>query len=268
METRHWASTFSFHDLGRGRSGIIDTTQSGSFGKYFLKCQIGQVCIIGKPSTGWKGPTSCTFENGGKSWMTSHTACRSWQSEEYDLRTGYSGDVWRIAKGFRMDTFWSLEAVFVLRFKVRLDQCTLQSLCGAYESGVFRENLAKSEAPSKDFPPKRPVATFPAVSARISVDHACVLEVWKPTARAAAQIGSARVLQGALLAEWDLVNPRCLPQAIWRPVLRFWHTNSWQESSKKRGKFLPRFRKKVAYREIAELRNFRRLEVRKVRFCD
>lgn len=35
METRHWASTFSFHDLGRGRSGIIDTTQSGSFGDIF-----------------------------------------------------------------------------------------------------------------------------------------------------------------------------------------------------------------------------------------
>ena len=80
---------------------------------------------------------------------------------------------------FPRDSGWTLFEVwrlfFFLRFKVRLDQCTLQ--CGAYESGVFRENLAKSEAPSKDFPPKRPVATFPAVSARISVDHACVLEV-------------------------------------------------------------------------------------------
>lgn len=110
---------------------------------------------------------------------------------------------------------WTLFEVWRLFFSSASKLGWINTLqCGAYESCVFRENLAKSEAPSKDFPPKRPVATFPAVSARISVDHACVLEVWKPTAVRQHRLGPPGSSRGRL-AEWDLVNPRCLPQAIW-----------------------------------------------------
>lgn len=130
------------------------------------------------------------------------------------LEDGILGRCLENCQGFQDGHFLKFGGCFFLRFKVRLDQCTLQSLCGAYESGVFRENLAKSEAPSKDFPPKRPVATFPAISTRISVDHACVLEVWKPTAVRQHRLGPPGSSKGRL-AEWDLVNPRCLPQAIW-----------------------------------------------------
>lgn len=93
------------------------------------------------------------------------------------LEDGILGRCLEKSQNFQDEHFLKFGGCFFLRFKVRLDQCTLQSLCGAYESGVFRENLAKSDAPPKDFPGKRPVATFSAVSARISVDRACVLEV-------------------------------------------------------------------------------------------
>ena len=139
METRHRASTFSFHDLGSGRSGIIDTTESGSFGKYFL-CQIGQVCIIGKPSTGWKGPTSCTFENGVKLDDKSY-GLQVVTKRGIRLEDGILGRCLENCQGFQDGHFLKFGGCFFLRFKVRLDQCTLQ--CGAYESGVFRENLAK-----------------------------------------------------------------------------------------------------------------------------
>lgn len=66
METRHGA-WYRFHsmiwDVADLESLILPNRVP--LVTYVL-CQIGQVCIIGKPSTGWKGPTSCTFENGVK----------------------------------------------------------------------------------------------------------------------------------------------------------------------------------------------------------